>query len=125
MTVCLNVYKNNTHAIELYKSLGFEITEDSDGRYIMKLFPETNEGVNTMKLRIKESTISGKIEDTDERCKMEPTGYWINNGRRVPSYVRVDKEVEYDKNGNPVKRQYSMDRQHRFWVETEDRVKEY
>ena len=38
MTLCLNVYKNNTHAIELYKSLGFEITEDSDGRYIMKLF---------------------------------------------------------------------------------------
>lgn len=37
-TLCLNVYKNNTHAIDLYKSLGFEITEDSDGRYIMKLF---------------------------------------------------------------------------------------
>lgn len=40
MTLCLNVYKTNTHAIELYESLGFEITEDSDGRYIMKLFPE-------------------------------------------------------------------------------------
>jgi ribosomal protein S18 acetylase RimI-like enzyme len=39
-TLCLNVYKNNTHAIELYKSLGFEVTEDSDGRYIMKLFNE-------------------------------------------------------------------------------------
>jgi len=52
MTLCLNVYKNNTHAIELYKSLGFEITEDSDGRYIMKLFnddyitnPETIEAM--------------------------------------------------------------------------------
>ena len=123
MTICLNVYKNNTHAIELYKSLGFEITEDSDGRYIMKLFPETNERVDIMKLRIKESTISGKIENTEERCKMEPTGYWIGaNGRRITSYVRVDKEIEYDKNGNPVKRQYSMDRQHRFWIETEDKV---
>lgn len=39
-TLCLNVYKNNTHAINLYKSLGFEVTEDSDGRYIMKLFNE-------------------------------------------------------------------------------------
>ncbi len=125
MTICLNVYKNNTHAIELYKSLGFEITEDSDGRYIMKLFPETNERVNTMKLRIKESIISGRIEDTDERCRMEPNGFWTANGRRVTSYVRVDKDIEYDKNGNPVKRQYSMDRQHRFWIETEDRVKEY
>lgn len=55
MTICLNVYKNNTHAIELYKSLGFEITEDSDGRYIMKLFPETNESYKPLKLRIKES----------------------------------------------------------------------
>ena len=122
MTICLNVYKNNTHAIELYKSLGFEITEVSDGRYIMKLFPETNEGVNDMKLRIKESIISGKIEDTDERCKMEPNGFWTDGGRRVTSYVRVDKDIEYDKNGNPVKRQYSMDRQHRFWIETEDRI---
>lgn len=125
MTICLNVYKNNTHAIELYKSLGFEITEDSDGRYIMKLFPETNERVDTMKLRIKES-ISGRIEDTGERCVMEPTGYWIGaNGRHITSYERVDKEIEYDRDGNPVKRQYSMDRQHRFWIETEDRVKEY
>lgn len=41
MTLCLNVYKNNTHAINLYKSLGFEITEDSDGRYIMKLFNDS------------------------------------------------------------------------------------
>ena len=77
-----------------------------------------------MKLRIKES-ISGRIEDTNERCVMEPNGYWVNNGRKITSYERVDKEVEYDRDGNPVKRQYSMDRQHRFWIETEDRIKEY
>lgn len=33
----LNVYQSNTHAIELYESLGFEITQDGDGRYIMEL----------------------------------------------------------------------------------------
>lgn len=33
----LNVYQNNKHAIELYKSLGFEITQDGDGRFIMEL----------------------------------------------------------------------------------------
>lgn len=78
-----------------------------------------------MKLYIKES-ISGRIEDTNERCLMEPNGYQIGaNGRKITSYERVDKEIEYDKNGNPVKRQYSMDRQHRFWIETEDRIKEY
>lgn len=78
-----------------------------------------------MKLYIKES-ISGRIEDTNERCLMEPNGYQIGaNSRKITSYERVDKEIEYDKNGNPVKRQYSMDRQHRFWIETEDRIKEY
>ena len=33
----LNVYQSNTHAIELYESLGFEITQDGDGRFIMEL----------------------------------------------------------------------------------------
>ena len=33
----LNVYQNNKHAIELYESLGFEITQDGDGRFIMEL----------------------------------------------------------------------------------------
>ena len=33
----LNVYQNNKHAIELYESLGFEITQDDDGRFIMEL----------------------------------------------------------------------------------------
>ena len=55
MTICLNVYKNNTHAIELYKSLGFEVTEDSDGRYIMKLFPKSLENYKFLKLHIKET----------------------------------------------------------------------
>jgi hypothetical protein len=31
------VYQNNKHAIELYESLGFEITQDGDGRFIMEL----------------------------------------------------------------------------------------
>lgn len=38
-TFCLNVYKTNTHAIELYEDLGFEVTEEDDDRYIMKLYP--------------------------------------------------------------------------------------
>ena len=33
----LNVYQSNTHAIELYKSLGFEIVQDDNNRYIMEL----------------------------------------------------------------------------------------
>lgn len=33
----LNVYQNNKHAIELYESLGFEITQDGNGRFIMEL----------------------------------------------------------------------------------------
>ena len=70
-----------------------------------------------------ESKVTGKIAETGERCVMEPTGYWVGaNGRHITSYERVDKDIEYDKNGNPVKRQYSMDRQHRFWIETEDKV---
>lgn len=70
---------------------------------------------------LKESVIRGKIADTDELCLMEPNGYWVGaNGRKITSYKRVDTDIEYDDEGNPVKRQYSMDRQHRFWVETED-----
>ena len=38
--LCLNVYKTNTHAIELYESSGFEVTEEDDERYIMKLYPD-------------------------------------------------------------------------------------
>lgn len=67
--------------------------------------------------------ISGKIEDTDERCKMQANGYWVGaGGKHITSYQRIDKDVEYDNAGNPVFRQYSMDRHHRFWVETEDRI---
>ena len=70
-----------------------------------------------------ESVIRGKIADTDEPCTMEPNGYWVGaNGRKITSYKRVDTDIEYNDEGNPVNRQYSMDRQHRFWVETEDRI---
>lgn len=69
------------------------------------------------------SDISGKIAETGERCVMRPIGYWVaDKGRRVTSYERVDKDVEYTDDGTPVRRQYSMDRQHRFWVETEEEV---
>lgn len=67
--------------------------------------------------------ISGRIENTDEGCKMQSNGFWVGQGgRRITSYIRVDKDFEYDSNGNPVLRQYSMDRKHRFWVETEDNI---
>ena len=32
----LNVFKDNDHAIELYKSLGFEIIQDNDNAWIME-----------------------------------------------------------------------------------------
>ena len=56
--------------------------------------------------------LKGTIEDTGEPCQMEANGFWIGNGgRHITSYLRVDKEDN---------RQYSMDRHHRFWIETED-----
>lgn len=63
--------------------------------------------------------IKGTIEDTGERCAMQSVGYWIGaKGRHITSYVRVDK-----KEPDGISRQYSMDRQHHFWIETEeDRV---
>lgn len=64
---------------------------------------------------------SGRIAETGEPCKMRMNGYWVGaGGRHISSYERIDKEVEYDDEGRPVFRQYSMDRQHRFWLETED-----
>ena len=72
-----------------------------------------------------ESNITGRIAETGERCVMEPNGYWVDGGRKVTSYERVDKDVEYNNAGEPVHRQYSMDRQHRFWAETEDKIKNY
>ncbi len=46
---------------------------------------------------------------------MKPNGYWVGaNGRKITSYKGVDKDIEFDDEGNPVKRQYSMDRQHKF-----------
>lgn len=75
-----------------------------------------------MKRYIK-SDISGRIANTGERCIMQPNGYWVaDKGRRVTSYKRVDKDIEYTDDGTPVRRQYSMDRQHRFWIETEEEV---
>lgn len=73
-----------------------------------------------------ESNITGRIAETGEHCVMEPNGYWVGaGGRKITSYERVDKDVEYNDRGEPVRRQYSMDRQHRFWVETEDEIKNY
>ena len=62
--------------------------------------------------------ISGTIETTGEKCKMQATGYWVAaRGRHVTSYVRVDKNEP-----EGIERQYSMDKHHRFWIETEDKV---
>lgn len=62
--------------------------------------------------------ISGTIEATGERCKMQSNGYWVGaGGRHITSYIRVDKDEP-----EGIERQYSMDRQHRFWIETEDKV---
>ena len=67
--------------------------------------------------------ISGRIAETGEPCKMRMNGYWVGGGgKHISSYERVDKEVEYNEDGRPVYRQYSMDRHHRFWLETEDIV---
>lgn len=68
------------------------------------------------------SNVAGRIGDTNERCIMYPNGYWTMNGKRVTSYKRADKDIEYNDEGIPVDRQYSMDRHHRFWVETEDEI---
>lgn len=69
--------------------------------------------------------VSGRIASTGEKCTMKATGFVKSRGRIITMYSRVDKDVEYDEKGNPVHRQYSMDRQHRFYVETEDDIEEY
>ena len=57
--------------------------------------------------------VKGTIEDTGEKCIMRPTGYWIGRrGRHITSYERADKDDPHH--------QFSMDRHHRFWIETED-----
>lgn len=54
----------------------------------------------------------GRIEDTEEKCIMKSNGFWVGyKGTKITSYVRIDK---------PDNCQYSMDRHHRFWIETED-----
>lgn len=73
-----------------------------------------------MKLYIR-SDVKGKIAETGEPCVMRANGYWKGyGGKRRTSYTRTDKEVEYTDDDIPVIRQYSMDRNHRFWLETED-----
>ena len=62
------------------------------------------------------------LDDITKELENNYIDWTGSNGRKITSYERVDKDVEYDKNGNPVKRQYSMDRQHRFWIETEDSI---
>lgn len=64
--------------------------------------------------------IRGTIASTGERCEMRANGYWTGNGKRITSYERIDKPIEYNKRGAPVIRQYSMDRHRNFYVETED-----
>lgn len=54
---------------------------------------------------------------------MRANGYWTGGGKRTTSYERIDKDVEYDDKGNPVVRQYSMDKHRRFYVETEDYIR--
>ena len=62
--------------------------------------------------------ISGTIYETGERCKMQSNGYWTGSkGRHITSYVRVDKNEP-----EGIARQYSMDRKHRFFIETEDKT---
>ena len=84
--------------------------------------------MNTFSLEHKEYTmkilgnnevrlVSGRIADTGERCKMRPTGFWTGtdkngNYREITSYERADKEEPGY--------QYSMDRRHRFYLETVD-----
>lgn len=59
----------------------------------------------------------GTLAETGEKCVMRMTGYWIGSGgRHISSYERVDQQ-ETD-----IHRQYSMDRKHRFYVETEDKI---
>ena len=55
---------------------------------------------------------TGHLAETGERCVMQAIGFWIAaGGRRVTSYVRVDKEDN---------KRYSMDRKHMFYIETEN-----
>lgn len=61
--------------------------------------------------------IKGTLAETGERCEMEANGYWIGaRGRHITSYIRIDKPED------GVFRQYSMDRHHRFTIETEDKI---
>ena len=70
---------------------------------------------------VESKPIKGIIYETGEKCLMRMNGYWVGaGGRHISSYERVDKDVEYDDKGRPVYRQYTMDRHHVFYLETED-----
>lgn len=70
-------------------------------------------------------TTKGTIAETGEPCVMQPSGNWAGaGGRQITSYLRVDKP-DYNERGERVFRQYSRDRHHRFYVETEDRYEDY
>lgn len=62
----------------------------------------------------------GTIASTGERCEMRANGYWTSGTKHITSYERIDKPIEYNERGAPVIRQYSMDRHHKFYIETED-----
>lgn len=62
--------------------------------------------------------IGGSIYETGERCQMQANGFWVGEkGRRITSYIRIDKNEP-----EGIFRQYSMDRHHRFFIESEDRI---
>ena len=66
------------------------------------------------------NTSYGTIAQTGERCVMQSNGFWVGaGGIHITSYHRLDKP-DYNDKGERVFRQYSMDRAHRFYVETED-----
>jgi len=66
------------------------------------------------------NTSYGTIAETGEKCVMQSNGYWVGaGGVHITSYHRVDKP-DYNDKGERVFRQYSMDRGHRFYIETED-----
>ena len=56
--------------------------------------------------------VKGTIAETGEKAIFVANGYWIAyGGRKITSYVRVDKEDN---------KQYSKDRHNNFYVETVD-----
>lgn len=62
--------------------------------------------------------IYGTLSTTGEKCAMQANGFWYGErGRRITSYIRVDTCEPAG-----ISRQYSMDRKHVFYIETEDKT---